>query len=526
MSGQLLYALDVEKIQFMSTRIPSGLRETQAEPVAIESAIVAGMPRDGGLYVPTSFPNLPSRVFDTEPLGYAELAYLVLAPYFNGWERSELFPVLEAAYKPGEPNLSSGEAYFDTEEIAPLRHLRMRNGGRFLLELYHGRTCAFKDLALSVMGGFMRVSRNRLGEKNPMLILAATSGDTGSATLEGFVGVDGVKVAVIYPHGGTSEIQRLQMTTVPRENRFVAAIHGNFDDAQRAVKSIFSRASGRQGPLASFTLSSANSINIGRLLPQIVYYVKAWRDLAFLGALGEDGMFDIAVPTGNFGDILAAYYAKRMGLPIGKLICASNSNRVLADFFRTGTYDRRRELVKTESPSMDILVSSNLERLIFAASGESRTRTTKLMGMLAAQGYFSLDKSERDFLVDFEAGWADDEMARSEIAKVWKDERILVDPHTAVALSVAESVDSSRPMVVVSTASPFKFPSACLEAIGASNGNLTEFRKIEILERFSGQNAPRSIRALCDKPILHDKVLDVRDLETELAAFVFGKAGS
>jgi threonine synthase len=484
-------------IQFMSTRIsPGGVLEG---PVGIETAIVRGMPPDGGLYVPTYLPALSKRIFDPSPLSYTDLAYMVLKPFFPGWEGPALRTILEKAYGAGA--ISSGPAagaaspYFDTPEIAslvPLAGLNLPGDGEtgnpeaagiaaaseqhslYLLELFHGRTCAFKDMALSVLGGFMRESLDRLGRKEPVLVLTATSGDTGSAALEGLSSVEGIHTAVFYPREGTSEIHRLQMTTTSPERRCVGGVEGNFDDAQSAVKNVFARASRGEGLLAGVRLSSANSINIGRLLPQIVYYVAAWRALASRGALGEDRLMHVAVPTGNFGDILAAKYAKEMGLPIGKLICASNANKVLADFFATGIYDRRRELVKTESPSMDILISSNLERLLFMAAGRDQRRVSALMGELAARGWFRINNAEKAYLADFSSGWCSDYSAKSAIAEVWKTCSILVDPHTAtgveVAMRTSDRLGQSAPIVVAATASPFKFPRACLGRRCSWNG--------------------------------------------------------
>jgi len=532
----------------MSTRIsPGGMSEG---PVGIETAIVRGMPPDGGLYVPTYLPTLAQRIFDPKPLSYIDLAQLVLAPFFAGWENGSLRRILENAYGMTRP-------YFDTPEIAPLAPLsglilpgEGDIGGAeaagpaaapgqpslYLLELFHGRTCAFKDMALSVLGGFLRESLDRLGRKEPVLVLVATSGDTGSAALEGLSSVEGIHTAVFYPRKGTSEIQRLQMTTTSLEGRFVGGIEGNFDDAQSAVKNVFTRASRGEGPLAGTRLSSANSINIGRLLPQIVYYVAAWRALASRGALGEDGLMDVAVPTGNFGDILAAKYAKEMGLPIGKLICASNANKVLSDFFATGTYDKRRALVKTESPSMDILVSSNLERLLFMAAGGNPARVSALMGELAERGWFRIDDAEKAYLSDFSSGWCSDYSARSAIAEVWKTCSVLIDPHTATAVEVAmrtsDRTRRSAPIVVAATASPFKFPKACLEAL---KGPLAVKAQkddpagdLGLAKRLSALTAcpvPETIGALKSKKAVHDKILAVGDVEAVLADYVRTRMG-
>ncbi len=523
----------MQPIQFTDTRIsPTG---SSASPVGIEEAIVRGMAPGGGLYVPSELPVLPGRVFDPAPLSYAELAGLVLSPFFPGWEGGTLGSILEAAY-----GAAAEQPYFDLPEIAPLRPIGKTGAADgqarlYLLELFHGRTCAFKDMALSVLGGFLRESLSRMGRKEPVLVLVATSGDTGSAALEGLSAVEGVHTAVFYPQQGTSEIQRLQMTTTGLERRFVAGIAGNFDDAQTAVKKIFARAARGEGPLAGYHLSSANSINIGRLLPQIVYYVAAYRALASRGALGEGGLMHVAVPTGNFGDILAAKYAKEMGLPIGRLICASNANKVLADFFETGVYDRRRELVKTESPSMDILVSSNLERLLYMASGNNPERVSALMGQLAAQGFLAVNKAEKAYMADFAAGWCSDASARSAIAQVWESDALLIDPHTATAVEVAMRLSSriadEAPIVIASTASPFKFPKACLEALsyGVSGSDAEGWGDLELAARLAattGCAMPGSIFSLGSKKALHDTTLPVEGMEDALGDYAKKNMGA
>lgn len=526
----------MEAIRYRSTRASID----RLPPVGAERAIAEGMPPDGGLYVPDAFPPMPGAVFDPAPISYQRLAREILAPFFPGWGRA-LETILEKAYR--APN-------FDTPEIAPL--VRMDGfgaaeggraergkisgsagpGGRFyLLELFHGRTCAFKDMALSALGGLLRESLDRMGRRDPVLVLTATSGDTGSAALEGLSSTEGVDVAVIYPAEGTSRIQRLQMVAKEGNRVFVAGLRGNFDEAQSRVKSIFGRSSRGEGPLSGNALSSANSINIGRLLPQIVYYAKAWRDLRREGALGPGGIMHVAVPTGNFGDILAAYYAKKMGLPIGFLICASNGNNVLADFFGTGTYDRRRELLKTESPSMDILVSSNLERLLFGACGENPERTASLMRDLAEKGHFAVNPEERAKLGDFLAGWCGDGATITMIRRAWLSCGILVDPHTSTALDVAarlgDRIGPSCPIVVAATASPYKFPRAVLGALepegAAAGGRLAGEDDLELvgrLERLTGTEAPVPIRSLRGKKILHPRVLSGEDLEPALAEFV------
>jgi len=500
--------------------------------VGIEEAIAQGMPSDGGLFVPDKLPALPARVFHPGKLGYAELAYLVLEPFFPDWG-PKLRSILETAYG----------SLFDHPEIAPLRSLGTEGPGLYLLELFHGPTCAFKDMALSLLGGFLRESLDRLGWKEPVLVLTATSGDTGSAALAGLSGVEGVHTAVFYPSEGTSEIQRLQMICTSSERRYVAGLEGDFDDAQRAVKRAFTRASAGEGPLAGLRLSSANSINIGRLLPQIVYYVAGWRQLRAEGRLGPGDLMHVAVPTGNFGDILAAKYAKEMGLPIAGLVCASNANKVLADFFATGVYDRRRELVKTESPSMDILVSSNLERLLYMAAGGDGNRVASLMRQLAEDGGFEISEAEQHYMKDFAAGWCSDAAAKSMIAEVWRSDSVLIDPHTATGLEVAtrlaQSLLPAAPLLVASTASPFKFPRACLDALAAgtddgpdaaqddqtgdsSSGDLA---LAETLAGVTGQALPKAIAGLKGRPVIHRAMLDPGEVEAALAGYVARSLG-
>lgn len=473
----------MEKLRYTSTR-------SADIDVSVERAIVDGLAPDGGLYVPRVFPGLPERVFDPAPLEYSQLAALVLEGYFPDWDRECLeaevkracasFDAVEsfsgaigAQDSPGAPSAAL--------DPAPL----VEACGMQYLELFRGPTCAFKDFALSLMGSLLRKAMDRLGMKERVAILVATSGDTGSAALAGFRYKPGVSTIVYYPATGTSTIQRLQMTTTPDPAQAVFGIRGSFDDAQRGVKRIFAD-SERIFRDTGIRLSSANSINVARLLPQIVYYVKAWRDLAARGRLGPGGRMDVAVPTGNFGDILAAHYARQMGLPVGRFICASNRNNVLADFFRTGVYDRRREFVVTSSPSMDILVSSNLERAVFEATGRDPERTSSLMRSLSETGVYALSEGERAWFADFEGGWTDEAGTEAEIGRVFRESGYLVDPHTAVASAVvsprvvvapavevppmveAPPIVVAQPIVVCATASPFKFPAVCLKALRAS----------------------------------------------------------
>ncbi|MDQ7795149.1 MAG: threonine synthase [Spirochaetia bacterium] len=505
---------------------------------SIAEAIVQGMPQDGGLFVPVQIPALPPEVLNEPGLSYAELAWLVLAPWFD-WSEYELRPLIERAYI--AQNAPGGEALFDVPEIVPLRAAgSLGNHPLFLLELFHGKTCAFKDLALSLLGRLLQKSLEKCDIDKPLLILTATSGDTGSAALAGLGGQPGIRIAVIYPAEGTSEIQQLQMTSVPVEGRLVVGLRGNFDDAQRAVKRIFQIAGNPDSPFHAIRLSSANSINIGRLLPQIVYYVKAWRELYFSRFLRQGEPFDVVVPSGNFGDILAARYAKAMGLPIGKLVCASNSNRILHDFFSTGVYDRRREFTKTLSPSMDILVSSNLERLLYHALEENPELVAMTMQKFERKGVFELSEKNRATIADFRASWADDAQTLETIRSMWESHGLLVDPHTAVACKVARDVytkgtevsgetTDSAPIVVAATASPFKFPAACLEALQGKKGPTSEKGKdLQLafeLSRLTGLPVPKPIAALVSAKINHSTIIDESDLERVLTEFAQQEAG-
>lgn len=505
--------------------------------VSIAEAIVQGMPQDGGLFVPTEIPKLPLEPLLEPTLSYAELAWIVLSLWFD-WPEWELRPLIEEAYS------STGESpMFDVPDIVPLSgagSLASDGRGRclegavplFLLELFHGRTCAFKDLALSLLGGLLHKSLEKCGIDEPMLILTATSGDTGSAALVGLGGQPGIRIAVIYPATGTSQIQRLQMTSVPTEGRLVVGLKGNFDDAQRTVKAIFQHAHYPNSPFYGIRLSSANSINIGRLLPQIVYYVKAWRDLTLSGALRRGSPFDVVVPSGNFGDILAARYAKAMGVPIRRLICASNANRVLHDFFSTGIYDRRRNLSKTLSPSMDIVVSSNLERLLYLAFDNKPETLASTMSTFEREGFFQLPDQNRAKIADFSAGWADDDRTLASIRHMWEVHGVLVDPHTAVACAVAHestenrktAADGSTPVVVAATASPFKFPTACLEALRGGSAispqeQANDLQLVFELSKATGISVPRPIGALGAAEVRHRHIVGERDLVPLLADF-------
>ena len=452
-------------------------------------AVLEGLAADGGLYMPEKLPE-----FDWKSC-------------LQGDSQSMATKILTALL-PDIPNMKDlvAKAYtgkFETEDLTPT----VRVGDFHILELFRGPTSAFKDVALSMLPQLLTAAKAEKGMKQDILILTATSGDTGKAALAGFQDVPGIRICVFYPHGGVSQVQRAQMVTQEGGNVHVCAVEGNFDDAQTGVKQIFSACRGKELP---FALSSANSINIGRLAPQIMYYFRSYRDLLDAGKITLGDEVNFSVPTGNFGDILAGYLAKLLGLPVGKLLCASNANNVLTDFIRTGTYDRRRPLLKTTSPSMDILVSSNLERLLYLMSGDTAL-VAELMGKLNTEGAYTVPAGLLAAIQDqFWAGCCDDEGAKQTMGKVFGAHHYLCDPHTAAGWAVAEDyvnqTGDTRPMVVLSTASAYKFPAAVLDAIG---GDLSgdEFAQMERLEALSGMPVPGNLSGLRGKPERHTDVI-------------------
>ena len=453
-------------------------------PVSGAQAVIKGLAPDGGLYMPQSIPE-----FDWQTCLKADaygMATAILTAFLGDIPNME--DLVRKAY--------TGK--FSAEDLTPT----VQVGAFSVLELFHGPTSAFKDVALSMLPQLLTAARAKEGFEEDILILTATSGDTGKAALEGFKDVAGIKICVFYPDGGVSPVQRAQMVTQEGGNVAVCAVKGNFDDAQTGVKNIFNAVRG----VAAGALSSANSINIGRLVPQIMYYFKAYADLMQAGKIALGDQVNFSVPTGNFGDILAGYLAKLLGLPVGKLICASNANKVLTDFIRTGTYDRRRLLHKTLSPSMDILVSSNLERLLYLLSGDTAL-VAQLMSRLSQEGAYTvsdalLEKVQELFWADF----CDDAGAQEAIGRVWREKGYLCDPHTAAGWVVAENyvnqTGDHRPMVVLSTASPYKFPAAVLSAIGGDVSG-DEFAQQGALEALTGVAMPRNLRGLKEKKELH-----------------------
>ena len=478
--------------------------------ITSSEAIARGLAADGGLFVPESFPQ-----FSAEEIGklvsmdYRKRAVEVLGKYLTDFSREELTECVDGAYC----------GTFDNDEPAPLREVDSRT---FLLDLWHGPTCAFKDLALQLLPHLLTRSARRTMSGKDIVILVATSGDTGKAALDGFADVPGVKIIVFYPENGVSAIQKLQMTTQTGTNVAVCAIKGNFDDAQTGVKNIFSdRKMAEKLAEHGLVFSSANSINFGRLVPQIIYYVSAYCDLLKSGRLKAGEKFNVAVPTGNFGNILAAVYAKRMGIPVSKFICASNRNRILTDFIRTGIYDRNREFYLTSSPSMDILISSNLERMLYHLYDGNCAAVADLMASLKKEGRYQVSQEVLDKLQsEFWGGFCDDVRAEQAIKKLFDERGMLCDTHTAVAVDVVEqyrkATGDDTLCVMASTASAYKFAPAVLPAV--YDGKMPEdgFGIIEKLSEVTGTPVPAPLAGLDKREVLHKSCVD----KSAMAEFV------
>ena len=478
-------------MKFFSTRDHSRI-------VTASQAIAQGLSDEGGLFVPESFPQVDVEALCQ--LDYPELAAAVVSEYLTDYSKDFLAEAARTTY--GEA--FGGKAGY----LAPVE------GDTYALELWHGPTCAFKDYALQLMPKLLVEAKKNLSRTEKTLILVATSGDTGKAALDGYHDIPGVEIAVFYPTGGTSEIQRLQMATQEGANVAVYAVRGNFDDAQTGVKKVFGdKAIAARLAERNIRLSSANSINWGRLVPQIVYYFYAYFRLAERGAVAWGKPVDFCVPTGNFGDILAGYYAKQMGLPVGRLVCASNRNNVLTDFLRPGTYDARRTFYKTTSPSMDILISSNLERLLYHVSGSSE-KVAGWMQELSATGKYTVDaETLAKIQQSFAAGYADDADGAAEIKARFDGDHYLCDTHTAVAFRVAETRRTDAPMVVLSTASPFKFPRDVLTALGVE-APASDFAAMAALTAETGAEAPASLRELDKLEVRFKTVLQPANIRT------------
>ena len=482
-------------MNYLSTR-NNNLRMTAAQ------AIAKGLAPDGGLMTPQVLPRLAGNALESlKDMSYQQRAVYVLNGFLEGFSSSELTGYARAAYGGGK---------FSDPEVAPVRRL---DDNTYCLELWHGPTCAFKDMALQMLPHLLSASLRKNDEKKTVCILVATSGDTGKAALEGFKDVSKTQILVFYPKDGVSDIQQLQMVTQEGGNVGVCAVVGNFDDAQTGVKKLFADEElAQQLAERGYFLSSANSINWGRVLPQIVYYISSYSDLRREGAIEKGQEINVCVPTGNFGNILAAYYAKMMGVPIKTLICASNENNVLTDFLRTGVYDRNRPFHNTLSPSMDILISSNLERLLFELSGRDDKQVTEYMEQLAEKGSYEVSVPIKTKLHQtFAAGYCDDAQTKETIRRMWEEQHYLIDPHTAVAFDVLdqyrkESGDET-PTVVVSTASPFKFCSSVLDALGVQE-HAAGTEILDQLSQLTGVEVPQPLARLKNKQPRFDTVTE------------------
>ena len=489
---------------YRSTR-DSGVQVTASQ------AILKGLSADGGLFVPNTIPELDVSLDELAQMSYQETAYAVMSRFLTDFTEEELKGCIEKAY----------DEKFDLPEIAPL----VKAGGAYYLELFHGATIAFKDMALSILPHLMTVSAKKNQVKNENVILTATSGDTGKAALAGFADVPGTRIVVFYPKNGVSPIQEKQMVTQKGDNVKVIGIRGNFDDAQSGVKAIFGdQELEREMAQAGFQFSSANSINIGRLVPQIVYYVYAYAKLYAAGEIEKNEKINIVVPTGNFGNILAAYYAKQMGLPVGRLICASNENKVLFDFFQTGSYDRNRDFILTSSPSMDILISSNLERLIYRIAGEDDRADAAFMKNLAEKGVYEITPAMREKLGDFYGNFATEQETAQTIQSLYDRTGYVIDPHTAVASCVyekykADTGDKAK-AVIASTASPYKFTGSVMRAIGQNCDGKDDFQLADELSALSGTEIPRAVEEIRTAPVLHDTVVEISEMKEAVKAFL------
>jgi threonine synthase len=472
--------------------------------VTASEAILKGLADDGGLFVPVSIPKLDVTLDELKDMSYQETAYAVMKQFLTDFTEEELKNCITKAY----------DSKFDTEEIAPLAKVE----DTYYLELFHGATIAFKDMALSILPHLLTTSAKKNNVKNEIVILTATSGDTGKAALAGFADVEGTKIIVFYPKNGVSKVQELQIVTQKGSNTSVVAIHGNFDCAQSGVKAIFeNKELAKEMDAAGYQFSSANSINIGRLVPQIVYYVYAYAKLLQNEEITAGEEINVVVPTGNFGNILAAYFAKQMGIPIAKLICASNDNKVLYDFFETGVYDKNREFILTISPSMDILISSNLERLVYMIAGCDAKKNSELMKALKEKGVYELSDDMKANLSDFAAGYATEEEVMAKIADVYKKTGYVMDTHTAVAASVCEKYQKesgdAHKTVIASTASPYKFSRSVMTAIDPRYEELDEFDLVDALEVISNVDIPNAVEEIRDAKILHTLECDADKME-------------
>lgn len=487
----------IMSIMYSSTR-------SNSEKVTASQAILKGLAEDGGLFVPDSIPALDVKLEDLAGFSYQETAYEVMKLFLGDFTEEELKACIRGAY----------DDKFDTSEIAPL----VKKDGAYYLELFHGKTIAFKDMALSILPYLMTTSAKKNGVKNEIVILTATSGDTGKAALAGFADVPGTSIIVFYPKNGVSPIQEKQMLTQKGENTNVVGIVGNFDDAQTGVKNMFnSKELAEKMDKKGYQFSSANSINIGRLVPQIVYYVYAYGQLLKKGDITCGEKINVVVPTGNFGNILAAYYAKNMGVPIETLFCASNENKVLYDFFQTGKYDRKREFILTSSPSMDILISSNLERLIYTIAGQDAQKDVELMTQLKEKGVYEITAEMKEGLKDFVGGFATEEEVKETIHDTYQKTGYVMDTHTAVAAHVCaqyrKDTKDEKKCLVASTASPYKFVRNVMTAIDPKYDEMEDFALIDELEKVSGFPIPNAIKEIRGAEVRHTTECDADQMK-------------
>lgn len=471
--------------------------------LSASQAVLKGLSDDGGLFVPSYIPKFDTTIEEMASMSYQDVAYEVMKLYLSDYTEEELKSCINKAY----------DEKFDTDVIAPL----VEAEGAYYLELFHGSTIAFKDMALSILPHLLTTAAKKNNVKNDIVILTATSGDTGKAALAGFADVPGTKIIVFYPKNGVSRIQELQMVTQKGSNVNVVAIHGNFDDAQTGVKKMFNDAElAKELDAKGFQFSSANSINIGRLVPQIAYYVYAYCTLLREEKITSGQKINVVVPTGNFGNILAAYYAKNMGLPIDKLICASNENKVLFDFFTSGEYDKNREFILTSSPSMDILISSNLERLIYFIADCDADKNAELMKALNSEGKYTITNEMKANLRDFVGGYASEADTAKEIHDLYDDTGYVIDTHTAVASSVykkyvKESGDKNV-TVIASTASPYKFTRSVMTAINKKYSDMEDFELVDELSNISKVSVPNAIEEIRNANVIHDIVCDKSEM--------------
>lgn len=482
-----------------------------AEKILASEAILKGISEDGGLYVPESIPTIDFNIESLSKLSYKELAYLVMSKFFTDFTEEELKACINKAY----------DNKFSTDEITPVKKV----GDRYFLELYYGPTLAFKDVALSILPHLLKTSAKKQGIDKNILILTATSGDTGKAALEGFTNVENTNIIVFYPVEGVSTVQKLQMVTHAGNNTHVVAIKGNFDDAQTAVKNVFTDDNIKNSlSQKGYMFSSANSINIGRLIPQVVYYFYSYISLYKKGEISKDEKINVVVPTGNFGNILAGYLAKNMGVPIDKLICASNENKVLYDFITTGTYNKNREFFITNSPSMDIIVSSNLERLLYFISGNDSNKISELMNSLKTKGTYEITSDMKNKLEAFFGGYASEDETVAEIKNIYEKYGEIIDTHTAVASAVyntyKETTKDLTKTIILSTASPYKFPNAVMCAIDDKYSSLNEFEQIKEMDKLSDYKLPLAIDGIENRPVVHKTVCEKCEIEKVVLDFV------